>query len=166
MVAHTKIRQFFFPSLTPRFLIRASLVALLAYFFFGHICIPMRIQGYSMEPTYHNGSFNFCWRPYYLSSEPARGDVVMVRLAGNKVVLLKRVVAVEGEQVEFRGGKLLVDGTEIDEPYVRYRCDWDLPPRQVAQGCIYVVGDNRSEPMERHYFGQTSIVRVIGVPLW
>src|SRR4030042_5436921 len=166
MVAHPRIRQFFFPSLTPQFLIRASLVALCAYLFFGSICIPMRIKGYSMEPTYHNGTINFCWRLQYLFSEPTRGDVVMVRLAGNKVVLLKRVVAVEGEQVEFRGGKLLVDGNTIDEPYVQYPCDWNLPPRQVAQGCVYVVGDNRKEPMERHNFGQTSIKRIIGEPLW
>lgn len=166
MVAHPRIHQFFFPSLTPHFLIRASLVALCAYLLFGYICIPMRIRGYSMEPTYHNGSINFCWRLQYLFFKPTKGDVVMIRLAGNKVVLLKRVVALEGEQVEFRSGKLVVDGTESDEPYVQYPCDWNLPLRQVAQGCVYVVGDNREEPMERHYFGQTSIERIIGSPLW
>jgi signal peptidase I len=166
MAVRQRIHQFFFPSLTPRFLMRVSAVALSSYLFFSHICIPMCIQGYSMEPTYHNGSFNFCWRLRYLFSEPQRGDVVMVRLAGNKVVLLKRIVAVEGEQVAFRGGKLLVDGKEIEEPYVRYPCNWDLPPRLVEKGYVYVVGDNRSELMERHYFGQTTIERIIGAPVW
>lgn len=166
MTTRRTIRQFFLPPLTPRFLIRASIIALCAYLFFGHICIPLRIQGYSMEPTYHNGSINFCWRLWYVFSEPTRYDVVMIRLAGHKVMLLKRVVAVEGELVEFRNGRLFVDGEGIDEPYVRYPCDWTLPPRRVEKGGVYVVGDNRSEPMERHNFGQTSIKRIIGAPLW
>jgi hypothetical protein len=29
-----------------------------------------------------------------------------------------------------------------------------------------VVGDNRSMPIEGHHFGQTSKIRIIGVPLW
>jgi len=166
MALRNRIRQFFFPSLTPKFLIRVSLVALGAYILFGHIFIPMHIKGYSMEPTYHNGSINFCWRLRYLFSEPKKGDVVMVRLAGNKVVLLKRIVAVEEELVEFRGGKLFVDGAVVEEPYVRYPYDWDLPPRVVKQDHVYVVGDNRSEPMGRHNFGQTARKRIIGAPLW
>ena len=119
-----------------------------------------------MEPTYHNGGINFCWRLQYLFSEPQRGDIVLVRLAGSRVMLLKRVVAVEGEEVAFHNGKLVVDGTEINEPYVQYPCDWELSPRQVAQGNVYVVGDNRSEPLERHYFGQVSLERIVGGALW
>jgi hypothetical protein len=29
-----------------------------------------------------------------------------------------------------------------------------------------VVGDNRSMPIEGHHFGQTSKIRIIGVPSW
>ena len=166
MAVNKKIRQFLFPSLTPKFLIRASLVALSAYLFFGYICIPIRIKGASMEPTYRNGEVNFCWRLRYIRSEPERFDVVMVRFAGNRVMLLKRIVAVAGETVEFRGGQLFVDGKEINEPYVRYPCNWNLLPRRVERNCVYVVGDNRSTPIENHVFGQTSFKRVIGGPLW
>ena len=119
-----------------------------------------------MEPTYHNGSINFCWTLSPLFSKPRRHDVVTVHLAGHSVMLLKRIIALEGERIEFRDGKLLVDGNKIDEPYVRYPCDWNLPPRQVEQGSVYVVGDNRSMPIGDHYFGQASIKRIVGVPLW
>ena len=166
MAVNNKIRQFFFPSLTPKFLIRAFSVALLAYLFFGYLCIPFTIQGISMEPTYRNGGINFCWRLHTLFSEPKRYDVVKVRFAGSKVMLLKRVVAREGEQVEFRDGGLFIDGKKIEEPYVRYPCHWNLPPRRVEKDCVYVVGDNRSMPIENHYFGQASKSRVMGVPLW
>jgi signal peptidase I len=163
---YKRIRPFFFPSLTPKFLVRALLVALFAYLFFGHICIPLRIKGHSMEPTYHNGSFNFLWKLRYIFSKPKRYDVVTVRFAGNRMMLLKRVVAVEGEKVEFRSGRLFVDGKEIEEPYIRYPCNWNLPPRQVEKDCVYMVGDNRNMPIEDHHFGQTSIKRILGVPLW
>ena len=166
MAAKNKIRQFFFPSITPRFLIRVSLVALLAYLFFDYLCTPFSIQGISMEPTYHNRGVNFCWRLRYLFSEPKRHDVVAVRFAGSKVMLLKRVVAREGEQVEFRDGKLFVDGREIEEPYIHYPCNWNLSPRRIEKDCVYVVGDNRSMPIENHYFGQASKSRIMGVPLW
>lgn len=92
--------------------------------------------------------------------------MVAVRFAGKRVMLLKRVVAVEDERVEFRDGKLYVDGNEIDEPYVRYPSNWNLPPRRVEKDSVYVVGDNRNIPLENHVFGQTSIKRVIGAPLW
>ena len=119
-----------------------------------------------MEPTYHNGGVNFCWRLRYLFSEPKRYDVVTIRFAGSKVMLLKRVVALEGEQVEFLEGKLFVDGKEIGEPYVRYPCHWNLSPRRVERDNVYVVGDNRNMPIETHYFGQTLKSRINGVPLW
>ena len=61
---------------------------------------------------------------------------------------------------------LPVDEKEIDEPYVRYPCDWNLSPRHVEKDCVYVVGDNRNMPIENHVFGQTSIKRIVGVPLW
>jgi signal peptidase I len=166
MAVNHRIRQFFFPSLTPMFLIRVFLVSLFAYLFFDYLCIPFTIQGISMEPTYRDGRVNFCWRLRYLFSEPKRRDVVAVRFAGSRVMLLKRVVAGEGEQVEFRGGRLFVDGNEIAEPYVRLPCNWNLPSRRVEQNCVYVVGDNRSMPIENHHFGQTSKIRIMGGPLW
>jgi signal peptidase I len=164
--SNSRIRQFFFPSITPKFLVRVAAIGISAYLFFGYLCIPFRIQGISMEPTYHNGGFNFCWRLPFLFSSPKRFDVVAVRMAGTRVMLLKRVVAMEGEEVEFRDGRLLIDGKEMEEPYVRYPSHWNLPPREVEKGNAYVVGDNRNMPMENHHFGQTSVKRIVGVPLW
>jgi signal peptidase I len=115
-----------------------------------------------MEPTYHNGSFTFCWRPQYLFSPPERFDVVAVRFSGRRVMLLKRVVALPGETVEFRAGDLYVDGNLIEEPYVHHRSNWELPPRTVALGHVYVVGDNRGTPMALHKFGEINMNRIVG----
>jgi hypothetical protein len=31
---------------------------------------------------------------------------------------------------------------------------------------VYLIGDNRSMPMEQHQFGQTPLNRIVGSPLW
>jgi signal peptidase I len=119
-----------------------------------------------MEPTYMNGGFNFCFKLRYMFSEPGRHDVVAIRLAGEKVILLKRVIALEGDVVEFRNGALLVNEKKVDEPYVHYPSDWNLSSRKVDRNHVYVVGDNRGVHIDVHQFGQTSIKRIIGMPLW
>lgn len=115
-----------------------------------------------MEPTYADGSFAFCWRPQYILKKPKQYDVVTVRFAGRKVMLLKRIVALEGQTVAFRKGFLYVNGNLVEEPYVHYRSDWELLPREVSTGHAYVVGDNRGTPMARHHFGEVNINRIVG----
>lgn len=77
-------------------------------------------------------------------------------------MLLKRVVALAGETVEFREGGLYVSGILIEEPYVRHRSDWQLPPRRVSPGHVYVVGDNRGTDINRHQFGEVNMNRIVG----
>jgi len=162
----SQLKKFFFPSITWKYLIRLSAVAISAVILFSTVIIPFRVMGFSMEPTYLNGRFNFCFRQQYLFSEPKRHDVVVIRMAGEKVMLLKRVVAMGGEVVEFRQGMLFVDGRKIVEPYVRQPSTWNLPPRLVRLNHVYVVGDNRNVPINVHQFGQTTINRIVGAPLW
>ena len=77
-------------------------------------------------------------------------------------MLLKRIVALEGETVEFRKGLLYVNGNVISEPYVQFTSDWDLPPRVIAPGHVYVVGDNRGTSMDHHRFGEIDMKRIVG----
>ncbi|ABW66131.1 signal peptidase I [Desulfosudis oleivorans] len=161
-----RLQRFLFPALSRRYMLRVVLVAAGAFLFFGYVCIPFRIQGHSMAPTYENGAVNFCFALRYLFSDPSPPDVVAVRLAGTRVMLLKRVVATKGQAVAFRNGFLFVDGRKVAEPYVEKKSDWSLPSRTVKPGHVYVVGDNRSVPIENHQFGQTPTTRIVGVPLW
>ena len=160
------LKRFFIPKITGRYLIRILLVALFSYVFFSFVCTPFRIKGHSMEPTYMDGGFNFCFKLRYIFSKPERGDIVAIRLAGERVILLKRLVALEGDVVEFRNGDLFVNERKIEEDYSRYPSDWNLAPRTVSEGNIYVVGDNRSVSIDIHRFGQTPADRIVGSPLW
>ncbi|MDD5727557.1 MAG: signal peptidase I [Victivallales bacterium] len=159
------VARFYAPKLDMALGVRLLTLALAAYLVFGFVLIPEFIKGASMEPTYSRRGFNFCWRGRYLFSEPRRGDVVIVRFTP-KVSLLKRIVGLPGDTVSFRNGVLYLNGKPEKEPYVKYSCDWNLPPRTVEKDHVYVVGDNRSMPMRLHTFGAVSEKRIYGAPLW
>ena len=160
------LNKFIFPKMSCYYILRALTVAMIAYVFFFYICIPIKINGISMEPTYKDGAINLIWRPVYYFREPEPSDVVGVRLAGRNVMLLKRVVALEDDTVAFHKGKLIINGTVISEPYVELPCNWEMSARKVEKGKVYVVGDNRSVNMKNHVFGQVDRNRIMGVTIW
>jgi signal peptidase I len=138
-------------------------------FFSGRVLLPVKVQGISMEPTYRNGSVNFINRLAYLWHAPRRGDVVSVRYAGEHLMLFKRVIALPGETIAFDNGTVLINGQPLDEPYERQRSQtpghWNLAPRKLGPDEYYVVGDNRSMPLDWHYFGSVERVRIMGKAL-
>ncbi len=158
-------RYFFLPRLNRLFWMRLSIVAGAALVVFGVVLRPCVINGGSMLPTYPEHGFTFCFRPRYWFSNPSRGDVVVIKYHDN-YYFLKRIVALPGETVEFRDGVLFVNGQAMEEPYLRYISDWQLPPRKVMPGHYYVVGDNRSQPLRRHRFGQVERSKIYGAPLF
>lgn len=160
-----EVMEFFFPQLKKGFFIRLAIVALTTLVTFTVFLMPCVIDGESMMPTYGRHGFTFCKRWSYWFSTPRRGDVVIINY-GPRLYLLKRVVALEGDTVEFRNGTLLVNGRQADEPYLRYLSNWNLKPRKVAPGKCYVVGDNRSQHIDEHIFGQIDMKRITGEPLF
>ena len=160
------LRQFLAPQVSTRFLVRAAITAALTFAVGKWVFRPMIIDGASMEPTYARRSFNVGNLLAYRWRAPRRGETVLLRYGGEKWYLLKRLLAFEGETVEFRKGVCFVDGKPLDEPYVRKGCDWDEPPRKVAPGHVYVMGDNRSVPFESHVGGEIASARIAGRPLW
>ncbi len=147
-------------------ILRIAVIALAAYLFFGFVCRPGFVKGSSMEPTYHNFTMLF-YSPLALKATALkRGDVVTVRYGSDRMLLLKRVLAFEGELVEFRNGTLYINGILQEEPYVKYPCSWTIRPLIVQKGKVYVAGDNRSMPAEQHVFGQVDYDLLRGKALW
>jgi signal peptidase I len=123
---------------------------------------PIRVKGPSMLPTHRDGGINFVNHLAYLHSEPKRGDVVAIRLAGPSVMYMKRIVGLPGETVGFHEGHLYINDKPMDEPYVKLRCDWESPPMTLPPDHYYVVGDNRSMPKELHEEGDPHRSRIVG----
>jgi signal peptidase I len=142
--------------------VRVLLLILASTVIFRWILIPVRTDGVSMEPTYESGRLNVVNRLAYLSSSPARGDVVAIRLAGLHVLYIKRVIALPGERVGITAGEVQIDGAPLNEPYVRHRRPWDLPEVQLGQTEYFVVGDNRGMAAADHTFGRVDAIRIVG----
>ncbi len=161
-----RLARFLLPKLDRRFGLRLAATALVVFLACRFVLRPTVVSGESMAPTYSAHGFNFCRLLAFRNREPRRGEVVVLRYGGERWMLLKRILAFPGETVEFRNGVLHVDGAPLDEPYVQYPSDWNSPPKTVPEGWIFVMGDNRSMPMETHVGGCIARSRLIGKPLW
>jgi signal peptidase I len=159
------IANFYVPKMDAAFGVRVATIVILGYMIFSFVLTPMFINGASMEPTYFRRGFNFCWRGKYLFSEPEYGDIVIIKFTDD-ISLLKRIIGLPGDVIFIRNGVLYLNGRAQKEDYVKNPCDWNLPPRKISPGHVYVIGDNRSMPIERHMFGEVKKKRIIGGPLW
>jgi len=111
---------------------------------FGLVYIPIRVSGNSMAPTYRSGWPNLVNRLSYHRHEPRRSDVVAIRLAGLKVLLLKRIVGLPGEEVSVRKGTVFINGQPLDEPYLPGKVSWAEGRHRLKENEYFVVGDNRA----------------------
>ena len=143
-------------------LIRILVLVAVCFVVFKFVLLPLRVSGISMEPTYHDRSINFLNRLAYLTHEPQRGDVVSIRYAGPHVMLMKRIVGLPGETIEFQNGKILINGEPLAEPYEKNPCDWTLPPEKIGPDEFYVVGDNREMAPADHVHGRVPRERILG----
>ena len=76
---------------------------------------------------------------------------------------IKRVVALPGERVEGHHGKVLVDGLELVEPYLRPgTVTSDFPAVVVPPRTVFVLGDNRSNSADSRIFGPIPRSTVVG----
>jgi signal peptidase I len=126
---------------------------------------PVRVQGSSMLPTYRDGRMNLVFKWAYRFGEPARGDVVAIRLAGEHIMFLKRIIALPGETVGFYKGRVVINGEFLDEPYLKLPSNWTRAPVTLGSDEYFVVGDNRSMPKEDHEFGKAKRDRIVGKAL-
>ncbi len=149
-------------------LLRILVLSVVCFITFKFVLLPIRVEGISMEPTYHNHRVNCVNRLAYLRHEPQRGDVVSIRFSRPdnfstpSEMLMKRIIALPGESVSFHEGHAYINGQLLDEPYVKSACDWEHEPVQCGPDQYYVVGDNRSMPFELHTQGRAERDRIIG----
>jgi signal peptidase I len=143
-------------------LIRGLCVAALLLAGSKFVLVPVKAHGISMMPTYQEGQFIFVNRLAYRFSPVKRGDVVAITLNGGGAVLVKRIIALPGEKVSIVAGQVLIDGAPLNEPYLHYHIPWNMREGSVGADEVFVIGDNRSMPLENHDFGFASQTRILG----
>jgi len=118
------------------------------------IAQPRTVHGQSMEPHLHENQRVIVEMLSYRFRTPERGEIVVLNLRDRHTdPLIKRVIGLPGETVEIRDGAVLVNGVELDEPYLTQRTTGQMPPVLVPEAHVFVMGDNRRQSNDSRYFG-------------
>jgi signal peptidase I len=155
-------RRLVFGSDPRRTLVRVLVLATLSFIIFKWVLIPIRAEGISMEPTYQSGSLHLANRLAYRYRNPARGDIVAIKLAGPHVLYVKRIIGLPGEHLSIERGQVYINGAPLTEPYVKNRRGWDKPEVALSGREYFVVGDNRGMRAADHDFGRVDVSRILG----
>lgn len=155
---------------------------------------PYRIPSGSMEPTLKIGQRVLVNRiSHRLGSDPKVGDVVVFHPPASAYTqtcgdarsgagtrrpcarpgagvhgdtFIKRVVAVGGDTIAIRDGRVIRNGTPADEPFIEpcgdgSGCDFPQAIR-VPEGYVFLMGDNRGGSDDSRYWGPIPVSRIIG----
>ena len=80
----------------------------------------------------------------------------------SKEALIKRIVAVAGDTVEVKGGKLFINDVQQDEPWVAEDALYTFGPVIVPPDNVLALGDNRNHSLDGHIWGFLPNKNVIG----
>lgn len=125
----------------------------------------------SMAPTLEVGDRVLVNKLSYRTHDVNHGDLVVFERppeasngAENEIKdLIKRVIAVGGDTLEGRDGDVYVNGERIDEPYLVEGTPTDnLPYKEIPEGEVFVMGDNRTNSEDSRVFGPIDEDTIIG----
>jgi signal peptidase I len=148
-----------------RTLLRILALVIITIIVIRYLVVPIRVAGISMSPNYQDGQIRLVYRLAYLREKPGRGDVVAIRMAGDRAMLMKRVVGLPGDKVSIRNGFVYIDGELLQEPYVKLprSPDWHgVEEKHLGPGEYFLIGDNRSMDKQAHHFGMANEHQIVG----
>jgi signal peptidase I len=120
------------------------LVVLLLYLGLQALFQSFRVEGGSMNPSFHNGQFLMVNKALYHFHSPQRGDVIVFHPPINPdQAYIKRVIGLPGDRVEIREGKVYIDGKLLKEEPVMESIPGSYPGMKIPEGEYFVLGDNR-----------------------
>ncbi|MFH1712158.1 MAG: signal peptidase I [Patescibacteria group bacterium] len=144
---------------------------------FGHFFIvePTEVEGRSMENFLFDKDIIVIEKMYLLFSSPRRGQTISVLDEENNILLVKRIVALPGETVTIRDGKIFLinaNGTEwqLEENYLSADI-MTLPANgeattsypTLAKNEYFIMGDNREHSTDSRNYGPVHRNKIVGV---
>jgi signal peptidase I len=133
---------------------------------------PYRVEQQSMERTLEPDQYVLVDKLTPRFDDYSRGDIVVFEppeawvAGGPRTPFIKRVIGLPGETIEVKDGRVYVNGTPLDEPYVYDRQPTTAPEEPaswvVPDGELFVMGDHRAASADSRAFGPISREAVIG----
>jgi len=133
-----------------------ALIAILLFKKF--IYSPLYVHGESMMNTLHDGDIMILDVVGYKVSSLDRFDIVVIDTG--KELIIKRVIGLPGEEVEYQNNTLYINGKEVKDSYgSNVTEDFKVT---VPKNKYFVLGDNRQNSMDSRYFGPFSTSDIKG----
>jgi len=92
----------------------------------------------------------------------------------SKVSYIKRVIGLPGEHIEIKYGKVYINDSLYEEPYLQENVETDNAQGYcvdlvVPENCVFVMGDNRSQSTDSRCFGCIPLEKVeskVWIRIW
>ena len=125
------------------------------------------VEGLSMQPNLYTDERVLVIKAAYWFGEPQRGDVIIFTCPEpSHKTLIKRVIALPGEEVEIRDGQVYItengDTFSLNESYIEQEPSYTYGPRLVPEDEYFVLGDNRNHSTDSHVWGMLPGENIIG----
>jgi len=139
-----------------------------SYLFFSRLVVTaVEVKGVSMSPTLIAGDLFMLNRFAYLTREPQRGELVVLKDPETGELIVKRIVGMPCETVVMQNDIAYVNGKRLPEPYATRSTRMDRSqlgkPTVVPRDCYFVLGDNRSRSLDSRKFGPIKRESILGV---
>jgi signal peptidase I len=126
---------------------------------------PVKVEGTSMMPGLADHERIFINKFLYRFVPIERGDVVVFRYPGDPSKnYIKRIVGVPGDRVEIFRGAVMVNGSQMAEPYLpeEFRDERSMSEVVVPPGGYFVLGDHRNLSSDSRDFGVVEREAIFG----
>ncbi len=146
-----------------RELIETLLLTLVIFLLIRFAVQNFRIEGFSMEPNFHDGEFLLVNKIVYMLHPPERGDVIVLRYPPvPSRDFIKRVIGLPGDKVEIINGRVYINGELLTEPYPLNEGTYTYGPVTVGSDEYFVLGDNRNNSSDSHSWGMLPTKNIVG----
>lgn len=123
------------------------------------IFTPVIVNGKSMMTTLHENDIMILDKLGMRLNGIKRFDIVVIQTERGKII--KRVIGLPGETIQYKDNILYINGKEIEDPYPSTETN-DIQLQEIPEGMYFVLGDNRGDSLDSEELGPFAKNKILG----